>query len=143
MQSASAVVEQVAHPQHILAVAVLAVIRLDGLLQPTQSQWEQVELALLPQQMEQWELPHNMEWSLLAVEGVVLLLALEVVQPGQQQRTQLLQFQLFLTQERHLLKLTLSATQAVAVQLELLSAVLAAQGFQLVGVVAQQTQLEQ
>jgi hypothetical protein len=124
-------------------VAVLAVILLEGLLQQTQSQWEQVELALLPQQMEQSELPHSMGWCLLAVEGVVLLLALEVVQPGQQQRTQLLQFQLFLTQERHLLKLVLSATQAVAVQLELLSAALAAQGFQLVAVVAQQTQQEQ
>jgi hypothetical protein len=61
MQSVLVAVEQVAHPQHILAVEVLAVILPDGLLQPTQSQLALVELVLLPQQVEHLEHIHNME----------------------------------------------------------------------------------
>jgi hypothetical protein len=66
-------VEQVVHLQQTLAAVALAVSRKVGHLQPTQSQWEQVELALLPQQVEHLEPPHNMGWSLLAVVLVVLL----------------------------------------------------------------------
>jgi hypothetical protein len=54
-----------------------------------------------------------------------------------------LQPQRFLILERHLLQSTPLDMQAVAVQLELLPVALAAQGFQLVAVVAQQTQQEQ
>jgi hypothetical protein len=57
---------------------------------------ELVELALLPQQMEHLEPPHNMGWCLLAVE--VAVLRMETVEPEQeqQQSPQLLQPQPFL-----------------------------------------------
>jgi len=94
-----AVVEQVVHLLTIPVEEVLEDFRKVGHLQPTQSQLEQVELALLPQQVEHLEPPHNMGWSLLVAVLAVLRLALEVGQQEQQRLQQHPQLQRFLIQE--------------------------------------------
>jgi hypothetical protein len=140
MQLSLVAVEQVVHLLHIPEVVELEDFRKVGHLQPTQSQLELVELALLPQQVEHLEPPHNMGWCLLAVDQVVLLQAQVEEQQEPQQSPQLLQPQRFLTQERLLLESMSLDMQAVAVLLEVL---LEQQEFQLVAVAVVELQAAQ